>query len=47
MAAAGVDGVWKQRFVHGLSNAKSLKFNDRVWQNVADAAAAPGGGRGM
>ena len=44
MAAAGVDGVWKQRFVSAVSgsDARVLAFNDKVTENVAAGALATG-----
>lgn len=49
MAAAGVDGVWKQRFVNGLGggDGKNLAFNDKVTRNVMAGAQATGRVWGM
>lgn len=43
MAAAGVDGVWRQRFLSDVhSPGHRRDFNDKVTQNVAAGASASG-----
>ena len=43
MAAAGVDGVWRQRFLSDVHNpGHGRDFQDKVTQNVAAGAAASG-----
>ena len=43
MAAAGVDGVWRQRFLSDVSSpGHGREFQDKVTQNVAAAATSSG-----
>eukprot|EP01050_Picozoa_sp_SAG11_P016817 SAG11_NODE_2342_length_3489_cov_9.358112_1_plen_624_part_10 len=43
MAAAGIDGVWRQRFLSDVrSPGRGRDFQDKVTQNVAAGAAASG-----